>query len=67
LISKVKDGSHELLKPFKLSVLVVIRPTMTFQGEEGVSVFLTKSNVTTILTKVALVCGMGSMVHTYFD
>jgi len=40
---------------------------MTFQGEEGVSAFLTKSNVTTMLTKVALVCGMGSMVRTYFD
>jgi hypothetical protein len=45
-------------KPFKLSVLV-IRHTMTFQGEEGVSAFLTKSNVTTILTRLHLYVGWG--------
>lgn len=46
-------------KPFKLSVLV-IRHTMTFQGEEGVSAFLTKSKVkTTRLTSLHLYVGWG--------
>jgi hypothetical protein len=53
-------------KPFKLSVLV-IRHTMIFQGEEGVSAFSNQIQCNNKIDKLALVCGMGSVGSTYYD